>query len=59
MHTSFLQCTVASYMGGCDVEQTVEERDLGVLIDSQLKFHALIHLRLLVKQEGFGVDKSS
>ena len=26
-------------MGGRDIEQTVEERDLGVLIDNQLKFH--------------------
>ena len=26
-------------MGGCDIEQTAEERDLGVLIDNQLKFH--------------------
>ena len=26
-------------MVGCDIEQTVEERDLGVLIDNQLKFH--------------------
>ena len=26
-------------MGGHDIEQTVEERDLGVLIDNQLKFH--------------------
>ena len=26
-------------MGGCDIEQTVEERDLGVSIDNQLKFH--------------------
>ena len=26
-------------MGGCDIEQTVEERDLGILIDNQLKFH--------------------
>ena len=26
-------------MGGRDIEQSVEERDLGVLIDNQLKFH--------------------
>ena len=26
-------------MGDCDIEQTIEERDLGVLIDNQLKFH--------------------
>ena len=26
-------------MGGCAIEQTVEERDLGVLIDNHLKFH--------------------
>ena len=26
-------------MGSCDTEQTVEERDLGVLIDNELKFN--------------------
>ena len=26
-------------MAGCSIEQTVEERDLGILIDNQLKFH--------------------
>ena len=26
-------------MGGCDIEQTGEERDPGILIDNQLKFH--------------------
>ena len=26
-------------MAGCDIEQTNEERDLGVLVDNQLKFH--------------------
>ena len=26
-------------MAGCSIEQTVEERDLGILIDYQLKFH--------------------
>ena len=28
-------------MGGCDIEQTAEERDLGVVMDNQLKFHDL------------------
>ena len=27
------------HMAGCDIEQTKEETDLGVLIDNQLKFH--------------------
>ena len=27
------------HMAGCSIEQTVEERDLGILIDNQLKFH--------------------
>ena len=26
-------------MAGCSIEQTVEERDLGILIDNQLKFY--------------------
>ena len=26
-------------MAGCSIEQTVEERDLGMLINDQLKFH--------------------
>ena len=26
-------------MAGCSIEQTVEERDLGTLIDNQIKFH--------------------
>ena len=39
-------------MSGRDIEQTVEERDLGVLIDNQLKFHDH-YLWPLVKQGDF------
>jgi len=35
-----LNLTMCMYsMVGCNIEQTNEERDLGILIDNQLKFH--------------------
>ena len=39
-------------MAGCSIEQIVEERDLGILIDNQLSF-MIMYLWLLTKQEGF------
>ena len=37
--THYFKCDRPSYKINIDIEQTVEERDLGVLIDNQLKFH--------------------
>ena len=48
------------WVHGCDSKQTVEERDMRVLIDNQLKFMTIhLYTWLLVKQGGFnfGVDK--
>ena len=40
-------------MAGCIIEQTVEERDLGILIDNQGFMIMHLHLWLLAKQKGF------
>ena len=39
-------------MAGCDIKQTSGEKDLGIIIDSQLKFHKQVQL-LSVMQEDF------
>ena len=41
----FLECNRTLHVyttAGCDIKQTSEEKDLGIIIDSQLKFHKLV-----------------
>ena len=40
-------------MAGCSIEQTVEERDLGTLIDNQIKFHDHTSMVIGKARKGF------
>ena len=39
LHLGRTECNHAYTMDGCDSKQASEDKDLGIIIDSQLKFH--------------------
>jgi len=42
LHLGKANCNHVYTMAGCDIKQTSEEKDLGIIIDNQLKFHRRI-----------------
>ena len=45
LHLGKTNCNHVSilWLHGCEIKQTSKEKDLGIIIDSQLKFHKHAH----------------